>query len=113
MVNVTVTVAIRLSPCLTRIEAGFGGGQLLPELTRFFIWFWRHHYFNNGEQIAGVGFAHESFPFDTQSLPCLTARWHRQQNALFQGGHRHFRAQRGLPWRQRQDDLQVMTDNIE
>ncbi len=72
-----------------------------------FIWFWRHHYFNNGEQIAGVGFAHESFPFDTQSLPCLTARWHRQQNALFQGGHRHFRAQRGLPWRQRQDDLRL------
>ena len=51
-----------------------------------FIWFWRHHYFNNGEQIAGVGFAHESFPFDTQSLPCLTARRHRQQNALFRVG---------------------------
>jgi hypothetical protein len=69
MVNVTVTVAIRLSPCLTRIEAGFGGGQLLPELTRFFIWFWRHDNFNNGEQIAGVGFAHQPFPLIRSRCP--------------------------------------------
>ena len=76
IVNVTVILAIRLSPCLTRLEAGLCIRQLLPELTALLIWFWRHDDFDHRYRSPVVVLLVSPLPFTAAAdRPGCPAEW--------------------------------------